>query len=235
LILKRSTNINLIELKEHFQDPFPNAAPINSIEVISQWMELQQVYNAAISEVSTKLEILDEEFQIHYAHNPIHHIECRLKSTQSIAGKVKRLGLPREFPTIKEKVLDIAGIRVICNYLDDIYTVENLLLGQNDIQLIKRKDYIKNPKKSGYRSLHIIVSVPVFLSKKTEIVPVEIQLRTIAMDYWASLEHKLQYKTKSSDTEIYRQQLIDCADQLAKIEDTMKNIHLHIESEDEDA
>jgi len=233
LILKRKTNINLAELKEQSHSFLSISSNVNPIETYSQWIELQQVYNAAISEISTKLEIFDDEFQIHYTHNPIHHMECRLKSIQSIARKLDKLNFNNNIQAVKENVLDIAGIRVVCNYIDDIYNIEDLLLGQDDVKLITRKDYIKNPKSSGYRSLHLIVSVPVHLSKRTEVVPVEIQLRTIPMDYWASLEHKLQYKAKSTETESYRKQLIECAAKLAEIEKTMKSIHLDIEPQED--
>lgn len=228
MILKRSTNINLSELKEEFLGLAPiedDSSPLNSLY---QWVELQQIYNGAISEISTKLEILDDEFQINYRHNPIHHMECRLKSIHSIMDKLENMDQPKTIQSIKKNIVDIAGIRIICNYIEDIYKIEELLLNQDDITLIRRKDYIKNPKESGYRSLHLIVSIPVFLSRTTEIVPVEIQLRTITMDYWASLEHKLRYKTKSNDTDTYKKQLIDCSSQLAEIENTMQYIHQNI-------
>lgn len=230
MILKRGTNINLSDLKDEFQKYIQVPILKTPLDSLYQWVELQQEYNAAISEISTKLEILDDEFQVLYKHNPIHHMECRLKSIQSIMGKLTKLDLPKTVQSIKENIMDIAGIRIICNYLDDIYTIEELLLNQKDIELVRRKDYIEQPKESGYRSLHLIVTVPVFLSRKTEIVPVEIQLRTIPMDYWASLEHKLRYKTKSDDIEMYKKQLVDCADQLSEIESTMKNIHISLDS-----
>ncbi len=168
---------------------------------IRHMVDINQVYSAAIKEISTKLEILDDEFKVKYDHNPIHHIESRLKKPYSILEKLQRKGLGNDIFIATETLYDIAGIRVICNYVNDIYEVADFLLRQDDVTLINKKDYIEQPKENGYRSLHIVVTVPVFLSKETKNIPVEIQLRTIAMDFWASLEHKLEYKSKSEDKE----------------------------------
>ncbi|MCL2679278.1 MAG: GTP pyrophosphokinase family protein [Dehalococcoidia bacterium] len=200
------------------------------MESFAQFLELRHLYDAAIREIITKLEILDTEFQLKFRHNPIYSIESRLKSPNSIFQKLKRRGLSLNLKSAQESLYDIAGIRVICNYIDDLYTVESLLLRQTDIELVEQKDYVKNPKRNGYRSLHIVVTVPVFLSDKTVPTPVEIQLRTIAMDYWASLEHKLRYKSKPEQVENYGAQLSDCADKLAGIEQTMQEIHRNIGS-----
>ncbi|MGN0623710.1 MAG: GTP pyrophosphokinase family protein, partial [Oscillospiraceae bacterium] len=150
---------------------------------IQGFMNQMLIYNSGIKEIRTKLEILDEEFQTKYAYNPIHHIESRLKSIKSIVNKVKEKDLPVTLENIKENITDIAGIRVICNYIDDIYRVEKLLVSQNDVKLLRRRDYIQNPKASGYQSLHLLVEIPIFLSDGATPIPVEIQIRTIAMDF----------------------------------------------------
>lgn len=179
---------------------------------LQDFLELRQLYNAAMRKVKTKIEILDEEFQVRYNHNPIHHVECRLKSPQSIVEKLNRKGYGLSIESIKKNILDIAGIRVICNYIDDIYIISELLLKQDDIELIRKRDYISNPKANGYRSLHLVITTPVFLSDRKESVPVEIQIRTIAMDCWASLEHHLMYKAPNPLPDSLREQLKECAD-----------------------
>lgn len=174
-------------------------------------METQQVYRGAINEITTKLETLDAEFRVRYEHNPIHHIVSRLKSPQSIMGKLKRRNLPLSIEVAREELLDIAGVRVICNYIEDIYDIAEMLERQSDVESIRRRDYIAHPKENGYRSLHLIVRVPVYLSDRTEHVPVEVQIRTIAMDFWASLEHELRYKAPTEETDYVRARLTDCA------------------------
>ncbi len=156
-----------------------------SPEQITEFIDQMQVYEGAMYEISTKLEILDSEFQVRFSHNPIHHMERRLKSLNSILGKLQRRNLPLTVDAIKDNLFDVAGVRVICNYRDDVYSVANYLSAQSDIQVLRVKDYIKNPKQNGYRSLHVIYAVPVFLSSGPHYTPVEVQFRTIAMDYWA--------------------------------------------------
>ena len=158
--------------------------------------KFRHAYRAAIKQVRIKIEILSEDFAVRHDYNPIHHMERRLKAPESIEEKLNRLGKEITISSARENIHDIAGIRVVCNFIDDVYTVADMLLGQNDIHLIEKKDYIKNPKDSGYRSLHLVISVPVFLLDGCEEVPVEIQLRTVAMDFWASLEHQLRYKNE---------------------------------------
>ena len=184
-----------------------------SPEQITEFIDQMQVYEGAMYEISTKLEILDSEFQVRFSHNPINHIERRLKSLNSILGKLQRRNLPLTVDAIKDNLFDVAGVRVICNYRDDVYSVANYLSAQSDIQVLRVKDYIKNPKQNGYRSLHVIYAVPVFLSSGPHYTPVEVQLRTIAMDYWASLEHALRYKTDLPDNKLaeHSQTLLDCA------------------------
>lgn len=188
--------------------------------------QLNQVYEAALNEIATKLENLNAEFQINFNHNPIHHMEGRMKSLQSIIGKMKANNLPIKMDMIKDNIFDVAGIRVITNYIEDIYTIEKLLTSQDDIRLVKRKDYVANPKENGYRSLHLVVTVPVFLSSGTKHTHVEIQIRTIGMDMWASLEHKLRYKTDTEkDVEQFSNDLKSYSVNLHEIETKMQSIH----------
>lgn len=155
------------------------------------------LYRSAIKEISTKLDILSDEFQAIRKRNPIEYIKSRIKSLKSILEKMERKKFPINLKSMKENLDDIAGMRVVCSFIDDIYAIADMLIQQNDITLIERNDYIKNPKPSGYRSLHLVLEVPVFFSDHTEAVRVEVQIRTIAMDFWASLEHKLHYKSVS--------------------------------------
>lgn len=156
--------------------------------------ELMTYYRCAIMEIETKFNVLNEQFSFQYNRNPIETISSRLKSPKSIYEKLSRKGYDKDLKTIEETIMDIAGVRVICSFEDDIYMLRNCLLSQDDIYLVQEKDYIKNPKQNGYRSLHLIVDVPIFLQNEKRQMKVEIQFRTIAMDSWASLEHKLRYK-----------------------------------------
>lgn len=229
VILDRHTRLNSKEIQARLKSvdidnrEFP-------MEQTADFVDLMQVYEGAMYEISTKLEILDEEFQVRFAHDPVHHMERRLKSVQSIIGKLERRGLPLTIQSIKDNLFDVAGIRVICNYRDDVYSVSNYLSAQSDIQVLRVKDYIKNPKQNGYRSLHVIYAVPVFLSSGAHYTPVEVQFRTIAMDYWASLEHALRYKSDLPDIKFaeHSQTLLDCARSLQNIEAQMQNIHRDI-------
>ena len=188
----------------------------NTLEMsIQDFLNQMMIYNSGIKEIRTKLEILDEEFQTKYSYNPIHHIESRLKSVKSIIDKVKEKKLEVTLENIRENITDIAGIRVICNYIDDI----------SDVTLLRRRDYIKSPKASGYQSLHLIVEVPIFLSDGSMPIPVEIQIRTIAMDFWASLEHKLKYKSDNEVAEDLRYRLKICAKAIQELDTEMQNIN----------
>ena len=205
-----------------------NLIPTGGMNFGQQYRELMQLYDAAAREIRTKLEILDSEFKIRYARNPIHHIDTRLKSPASIAEKLSRKGLPQTLEAIEQNLTDIAGVRIVCNYLEDIYHIADLLLRQQDVELVRRRDYIQNPKESGYRSLHLVIRVPVFLSSHTELVPVEVQIRTIAMDFWASLEHQLRYKSDHETTHRLRQRLQKLAETSALLDKEMQEIHLEI-------
>lgn len=187
----------------------------NLIEQIQEEsMKLQQLmsyYKCAIMEIETKFKVLDEEYSLQHDRNPINSIKGRLKKIPSIMEKLERKGYEVSVDSIEKNLDDIAGIRVVCSFEEDVYTLAEALLRQDDITLIEEKDYIKNPKPSGYRSLHLIVSVPIFLDDEKRIMKVEIQLRTIAMDCWASLEHQLRYKKNNKSTEEIEQELYDCA------------------------
>ncbi|KFI99044.1 RelA/SpoT domain-containing protein [Bifidobacterium subtile] len=229
MILDRHDRINTAEMQARLEAANANRTSFNGDE-ISEFVDLMQVYEGAMYEISTKLDVLDSEFQVRFEHNPIHHLERRLKSVDSILEKLGRKELPPTTQSIKDNLFDVAGIRVICNYRDDVYSVSNYLSAQSDIQVLRVKDYIKNPKQNGYRSLHVIYAVPVFLSSGAHYTPVEVQFRTIAMDYWASLEHALRYKTDLPDARLneHSQTLLDCARSLQNVEAQMQNIHRDI-------
>ena len=175
---------------------------------------LMAYYRCAIMEIETKFRVLNEQFSLRYDRNPIESIKSRMKSNESLAKKIHRKNLPMNLDSIYENIFDVAGVRIICSFPEDIYMLADCLLQQDDITLIERKDYIKNPKPSGYRSLHLIVEVPIFLQNEKRLMKVEVQLRTIAMDFWASLEHKLRYKKNipESEAEVLAKELIECAE-----------------------
>ena len=183
-------------------------------------------YRCAIMEVETKFKVLDEEFSLIYDGNPIESIKSRIKSNESILRKIIRKDLPLDLDSIEEHLEDIAGVRVICSFIDDIYKLADCFLRQDDITLIKMKDYIKNPKPSGYRSLHLIVAVPIFLENEKKLVKVEVQFRTIAMDFWASLEHKLRYNKRISPKMLdeLSRELNECATESAELDFRMQNV-----------
>ncbi len=212
--------------KEIISDPFsPVFANYEITDTLQEFIALQQIYEAGIKEVKTKLEILDDEFKIKHDHNPIHHMEYRLKSVRSILGKLEKRGLEVSLESIVINLTDIAGVRVICNYVSDVYKIADMLIKQSDIKLIKKKDYIKHPKNNGYRSLHLVVEVPIFLAEKVQPIPVEIQIRTIAMDFWASLEHHLRYKADNEVPDGVRDELIECAKTISNLDYKMQGIY----------
>ena len=217
---------NRIMQKEIVSDPFTALVPNTDItDTLQEFMALQQLYDAGIKEVRTKLEILDDEFKIKHDHNPIHHMEYRLKSVNSILGKLEKRGLEVSLDSIVTNLTEIAGVRVICNYVSDVYKIADLLIKQSDIKLIAKKDYIKHPKENGYRSLHLVVEVPIFLAEKVQPTTVEIQIRTIAMDFWASLEHHLRYKADNEVPDGVRDELIECAKTISNLDYKMQGIH----------
>ncbi|MDF2987516.1 MAG: hypothetical protein K0R50_3026 [Eubacterium sp.] len=194
-----------------------------------RFFEMQHMYQSATREISTKLEILDDEFQVIHKRNPIHHMQSRIKSLKSIFEKLERKDLEVSMESAKANLNDIAGIRVVCYYIEDIYMIARMLTQQDDIELIRETDYIKDPKPNGYRSLHLVVKVPVFFSDGKETVPVEIQIRTIAMDFWASLEHQLRYKAIDTIPPSVARELQECADTIAETDLKMQGIYKSIE------
>lgn len=196
---------------------------------------LMSYYQCAIMEIETKFKVLDEEYSLEYDKNPIEGIKTRIKSYESLMKKIRRKNIPMTLESIEENIRDIAGVRVICAFPEDIYEVADSFLKQDDITLLERKDYIQNPKPSGYRSLHLIVQVPIFLQNEKKPVTVEVQFRTIAMDFWASLEHKMRYKKNIPEEQMkyLQEELYDCAEQSAALDKRMQSIRTMIQENDE--
>ena len=199
--------------------------PDDRTKLINSFIVTQNLYSSAAREITTKLENLNDEFKHVKDRNPIHHIKSRIKTPKSIMDKLNKLGCELSAESARKNLTDIAGIRVICSHIDDIYVIADLLTSQDDVGLIRISDYIKNPKPNGYRSLHLIVTIPVFLSASTEIVKVEIQIRTIAMDFWASLEHELSYKLPEKKTEAIILELKECANIISDIDIRMQKLY----------
>lgn len=193
------------------------------------YRKLMAYYTCAMMEVETKLNVLNEEFSLQYDRNPISSIKTRLKSFDSIIEKLQRKELPMDdFDVIEQNLNDIAGVRVICSFPEDVYMLAEALLKQDDIRLLERKDYIASPKANGYRSLHLIVEVPIFLAQEKRLMKVEVQLRTIAMDFWASLEHQLKYKKELENTDELTRELLECAEVSAALDAKMEEIRKRI-------
>ena len=182
-------------------------------------------YQCAIMEVETKFKVLNEQYSLEYDRNPIEDIKSRVKSMESLIKKIRKKDIPLTLSSIEENIHDIAGVRVICSFPDDIYMLADCLLSQDDITLLEKKDYIKNPKPGGYRSLHLIVSVPIFLQDGKRNMTVEVQLRTIAMDFWASLEHKIYYKFEGNAPDYLEQELKACADMADMLDNKMFSLN----------
>lgn len=202
-------------------------------EKAGPYLELMMNYRSALREVETKLQVLNDEFSLKYDRNPFETIKSRIKQPVSIAEKLRRKGLDVTVENIEEHLADVAGIRVICSFPEDIYDLEKLLIRQDDIIVIDRKDYIKYPKPNGYRSLHLILDIPIFLSSEKKHVKVEVQFRTIAMDFWASLEHKLKYKKNVKDAVLIANELADCAKIISDTDYRMQEIRNSIERNDD--
>lgn len=207
---------------------------IRVLESGRRFMEIMNKYRCAIMEVETKLNVLNSEFSLQYDRNPFESIKTRLKSPRSIIEKLRRRGFSLADGNVEELVeenlYDVAGVRVICAFQEDIYRLADLLLQQDDIRLIRTKDYIKNPKPNGYRSLHLILEVPVFLEKGKTPVKIEVQFRTIAMDFWASVDHKLRYKKNVEDEKKIVEKLRQCAETISTLDDEMQRIRNMIEA-----
>lgn len=194
------------------------------------YKELRMIYACAMKEVKTKFEILNTEFSLQYHRNPINSIHTRLKSTSSIVSKLSKINKAVTIDSIEENISDIAGIRVICSYIDDIYLIADAFLKQDDITLVAKKDYITEPKPNGYRSLHLIVEVPVFLAQRKMVMKVEVQIRTVAMDFWASLEHQLHYKKNFEGRDSAVEELKQCAETIHTTDLEMMNIRTKIDA-----
>lgn len=193
-------------------------------ETFDKYARLMTYYRCAMMEIETKFNVLNEEYSLAHDRNPISSIKTRLKSFPSIREKLVRKGLEESVSAVEENLNDIAGVRVICPFPEDVYVLADALLKQDDVFLIEKKDYIKKPKPNGYRSLHMIVAIPIFLAHEKRMMKVEIQLRTIAMDCWASLEHQLRYKKETTFTEEMARELLTCAELSAELDNKMDNL-----------
>lgn len=196
---------------------------------IDSWKEVTLIYNSALKQISTKLEILNDEFQHVHRYNPIEHIKSRIKTPESIVKKLKKHGYESTIGNMVRYVNDIAGIRVICSFTSDIYQIAEMISNQSDINVISVKDYIVNPKPSGYKSYHMLVTVPVYLSDRIENTKVEIQIRTVAMDFWASLEHKIHYKFEGNAPEHIKEQLVECSRIVSNLDARMLSLNKEIQ------
>lgn len=195
---------------------------------IDSWKEVTLTYNAALKMIETRMEILNEEFQHVHRYNPIEHIKSRIKTPESIVKKLKRDGYESTIENMKKYINDIAGIRIICSFTSDIYRIVKMIREQKDIEVIAVKDYITFPKASGYKSYHLIVTVPVYLSDRTVDRKVEIQIRTVAMDFWASLEHKIHYKFEGDVPDYIREELVECATMVSDLDARMLKLNEEI-------
>lgn len=194
-------------------------------EGIDSWKEVTLIYNAALKQIQTRMEILNDEFQHVHQYNPIEHIKARIKTPESIVKKLKRHGYESTIGNMVKYVNDMAGIRVICSFTSDIYRIADMISEQRDLKVITVKDYITFPKASGYKSYHMIVTVPVYLSDRTVDAKVEIQIRTVAMDFWASLEHKIHYKLEGDAPEHIKNELVECAKMVTDLDARMLRLN----------
>lgn len=210
------TEYNVLNIPEEFN------------EYAHLYMELMMMYRGAIREIQTKLEVLNDEFSVRYQRNPISFIKTRIKTPDSILTKLRTKGYEVSLESIATNLHDVAGIRVVCSFIDDIYEVARMLTKQDDITLIETKDYIQNPKPNGYRSLHLILEVPVFFSDRKQPMQVEVQIRTIAMDFWASLDHQLRYKKNLENADKISADLKECADIITATDQRMQIIKYQI-------
>ena len=201
---------------------------VDNGEGIDSWQEVMLVYNAALRQIETKMQILNDEFQHVHQYNPIEHIKVRIKTPESIVKKLKRNGYESTIDNMVKYINDIAGIRIICSFTSDIYRIADMISEQRDIKVIAVKDYITYPKASGYKSYHMIVSVPVYLSDRIVDTKVEIQIRTVAMDFWASLEHKIYYKFEGNAPDYISNELVECARMVSDLDARMLSLNEEI-------
>lgn len=213
----------------------PEDAILRFRQAFEESKRIMTYYSCALLEVETKFKVLNQQFSLEQEHNPIETIKTRLKSVESIMGKLQRKNLPLDIDVVEKYIYDVAGIRIICPFINDIYCLADCLLKQDDVELIERKDYIENPKPNGYRSLHLIVETPIFLQNEKRLMKVEVQLRTIAMDFWASLEHRMRYKKNLSTelSDMLYEELKDCAEKSASLDHRMGKVKDVIEQNSE--
>ena len=210
--------------------PQADPAALELFENFQDYLALQHLYQAALKQLQIKFEVLNDEFHVRSGRSPIHHIESRLKSTASIIAKLQNRNYAVTLDSAKQNINDIAGIRVVCSYIDDVYAVAEMLLRQSDVRLVQTQDYIQHPNFNGYRSLHLDIQIPIYLSDHTEHVNVEVQLRTVAMDFWASLEHDLRYKSQKDIPARISQEMWDAAQAIASIDRQMQAIYKEIQA-----
>ena len=220
------------EKQEEIDTPVEENGLARMIEVAGPFMQLMMAYRCAVREIETKLNVLNDEYSVQFDRNPFESIKSRIKTPVSIVEKLKKRECDVTVENIEKYLTDVAGIRVICSFPDDIYRLADQLARQDDVVLVEKKDYIKNPKPNGYRSLHLILEIPIFLSTGKKHVKVEVQFRTIAMDFWASLDHKLRYKKNIKNQDIIAEELKSCADVLCDIDLRMQQIRFMIEDQD---
>lgn len=220
-------------LETQMNIPFPGMDTKDSIRSLTtRYKELMAYYRCAMMEVETKFRVLSENLSLEDDRNPIEAIKTRMKSPESIANKLRSRNLPLTIESIEENLNDVAGVRVICGFPGDIYRLAEAFLRQDDVTLIEKKDYIENPKRNGYRSLHLIVTVPIYLHDEKRLMRVEVQFRTIAMDWWASLEHQIRYKKEVTVTKDDARELRDCAEQAALLDYRMEQLYKNIQGEE---
>ena len=229
--IQKLADENVDNIRKFLQEAGDGAS---GFDLLEQFMELMMRYSAAIREVRTKFEVLNDEFSLRNSRNPIESISSRVKRPMSIVGKLRRRGLPLTVEAIEQFLNDVAGVRVICSFIDDIYAVAEMFARQDDVTVLEVKDYIRKPKPNGYRSYHMIVEIPVFFSDCKRPMRVEIQLRTVAMDFWASLEHQMKYKKNSADRPEISAELKSCAETIAATDARMLGIRKRIEKLEKD-
>ena len=195
---------------------------------VDSWKEAMLDYSSALKQIETKLDILNDEFQHIHRYNPIEHIKARIKTPESIVKKLKRYGLEFTLDNMEQAVNDIAGVRITCSFTSDIFRLADMIRDQKDIKVLSTKDYITSPKPSGYRSYHMIITVPVYFSDRIKDVKVEIQIRTVAMDFWASLEHKINYKFEGNAPQHIKEELIECSEMIANLDAKMLSLNEEI-------
>lgn len=225
-----NTKITGSVFRQQIIDAFKDISIDLAYESTMPYTRLMGYYKCAMMEIETKFNVLNEEYSLMHDYNPINSIKARLKSPISIKEKLKKKGIPFSLAAIEEHIRDVAGIRVVCNSPEDVYTLAEALIRQDDITLIEKKDYIKNPKPNGYRSYHLIVSIPIFLAHEKKEMKVEIQLRTIAMDFWATLEHRLRYKNDAPFTEDMARELYECAHISAELDLRMEALKKKVDT-----